>query len=51
MRWDIALDLKLPGTDNTSLPDSSEFDSVLTIFSHLRLAGAKVADWPTRPVG
>jgi hypothetical protein len=47
----ILLDLANPNTSDTPLPGSAEVGSVLTVFSHLRLFGADVADWPASPLG
>jgi hypothetical protein len=48
---DIDLDLTVPGTDTTPLPDSTGFGSAVAVFDHLRLLGANPASWTTRPLG
>jgi hypothetical protein len=48
---DIYLDLTVPGTNSTPLPDSAGFGSAVAVFGHLRLLGPNPAHWTPRPLG
>jgi hypothetical protein len=47
----IDLDLRVPGTNDTRLPESSGFGNALAVFGHLRLLGPDPAHWTTNPLG
>ena len=47
---DIDLDLTVPGTNSTPLPDSTGFGSAVAVFDHLRLLGPNPASWTPQPL-
>jgi len=46
----IDLDLRVPATNDTTLPESSGFGSALAVFGHLGLLGPDPAHWTTNPL-
>jgi hypothetical protein len=46
----IYLDLTVPGTNSTPLPDGTGFGSAVAVFDHLRLLGPNLAHWTTQPL-
>jgi hypothetical protein len=51
MQLDLSLDLSIPTTKDTPLPDAHAVGNLLNVFSHLRLLGQNLARWVTSPVG
>jgi hypothetical protein len=47
----MSLDLSVPGTKDTPLPDAAQVGGLLAVLKHLHLLGPDVADWTTRPPG
>jgi hypothetical protein len=51
MQLNLSLDLGIPTTKDTPLPDAHAVGNLLKVFKHLRLLGSDVAHWTTSPVG
>jgi hypothetical protein len=51
VQLNLSLDLGIPTTKDTPLPDARAVGNLLTVFRHLRLLGPDLAHWVANPLG